>query len=461
MAETKLISITNLLLNPENYRFDPVSSQKEAIEVMLNEQKDKLYRLAEDILKNGLNPSEKIQVVESELKNRFLILEGNRRITALKILNNPEIIQENLKYYKKFRKLAIDNESNIITEIECYVHDSSDDAKKWILLKHTGENGGIGVVNWDTRQKRRFENEGATKGYKLIEYLKDINPKEKDYLDTVKITNLDRLLDDPDVRLYLDVGFDKSGINLPENEGLFLKKVNLIIDTINKREFNVKDIYYKTDRKTFIDKINSILVSKTKNSIDENPNSSNSSSNKSPNFDINNSADNSETNLDSKKKDSSKSTNPKPKKNPTTRKTLIPKNCNFVIDTPKINCLYQELQKIDVEKFKNTVSVSFRVFVELSLDIYIEKNNLNSVTKDSPLKRKAQEIANDLEKNKGVDKHLLKGIRASVTGIHSLFSIDTWHAYVHNGKFSATKENLIITWNNIQPFLEKLWENSQ
>lgn len=50
----KTIKLTSLFVNTENYRFEPLSSQKEAIDKMVEDQEDKLYSLVDDILLMGL-----------------------------------------------------------------------------------------------------------------------------------------------------------------------------------------------------------------------------------------------------------------------------------------------------------------------------------------------------------------------------------------------------------------------
>ena len=58
MSHTKqFIKIKDLLVNPKNFRFEPVKNQKEALTVMLKEMKQKIKKLAEDITKNGLASS--------------------------------------------------------------------------------------------------------------------------------------------------------------------------------------------------------------------------------------------------------------------------------------------------------------------------------------------------------------------------------------------------------------------
>lgn len=86
--EYKQINVTELLLNPENPQFNPVKHQTEAISAMVEDQKEKLSTLAEHIIDNGLNPTDIILV--RPFQKQWLVLEGNRRVTALKLVNEPD-----------------------------------------------------------------------------------------------------------------------------------------------------------------------------------------------------------------------------------------------------------------------------------------------------------------------------------------------------------------------------------
>src|SRR5437879_6010052 len=135
MATTKKVKINDLLVNTENYRFEPVSSQKEAIDKMVDDQGEKLYNLAEHILKNGFNPNDKVQaVVSNHDLSKFNVLEGNRRTVTVKLLLTPELI-DNTKHSslkKKFKKLHEENKRHLIKEIECTIYENPAEADIWI-----------------------------------------------------------------------------------------------------------------------------------------------------------------------------------------------------------------------------------------------------------------------------------------------------------------------------------------
>ena len=444
MVRVKDIRLTDLHVNTENYRFEPVASQKEAIDRLIDDQADKLYALAAHIVENGLNPNDRVQVTTSNHdKTKFNVLEGNRRIVALKLLNNPDLIDggKHSPLKKKFRKLHNKSKSQVITELECTLYDDPVEADKWIKLKHAGQSEGVGTVAWNAQQVQRFEEkvEGkssiALQTITILHNSPDVPTDIKRNLADLKITNLDRLLSDPDVRDFLGIEINNGIIQSEVAEKEVIKGLSQVVKDLLNPNFKVKQIYTKEDRNDYIKHFSKPSKPDTNNKAL-----------KPWQFNGTPSAPTSK----------SKS---KARPNPTGRSTLIPKTCVLKVKNPKVNAIYHELQKLKIENFTNAAAVSLRVFVELSLDCYIEENRLTTANIDSPLLKKVAEVANHLEANKLADRHICKGIRSSTNNENDLLGIKTWHAYVHNPKFSPAAPNLVITWDNIQTFIERVWGN--
>jgi hypothetical protein len=130
------IDLMNLFINIENPRFEMVGNQRDAINIMLEDQRDKLIKLAEDIVDNGLNPSELIIVTPHETDDsRFVVMEGNRRITALKLLSTPELIPEKYKsMLKRFKQLRDSFLRHPIEKVPSVIFDNVEQAYRWIKL---------------------------------------------------------------------------------------------------------------------------------------------------------------------------------------------------------------------------------------------------------------------------------------------------------------------------------------
>ncbi len=450
MAKIKTIKLTDLQVNTENYRFEPVASQKEAIDTMVIDQGDKIFKLAEHIVLNGLNPNDKIQtVLSSHYKTKYNVVEGNRRTVALKLLNNPDLLDghHHGSLKKKFRKLHDDNKSAIISNVECTIYDSPAEADKWIKLKHAGQLDGIGTVTWTASQVDRFEEkvEGKSslvlQAIKLLEKSANTPTKVKSDLKQLKSSNLERLISDPTVRSYLGIEVNNGILQSKVEEIEVVKGLSYITKDLLTPNFNVKKIYTKQDRVDYIKSIPKAHQPDTKVKAKK-PWQFNITTTPNP------------------------IPQPKPKPNPKDRDILIPKTCLLKIKNPKVNSLYHELQKLSLGKFTNVAAIAFRAFIENSMDCYIEENMVthtkdgrSTLDKYSPFITKVLEVANHLESKKLADAHLCKGIRSAANNKNDLLGIETLHAYVHNAKFSAIASNLVITWDNIQPFVEKVWTN--
>jgi hypothetical protein len=444
MPSTKIIPVVDLNVNTENYRFEPVASQKEAIDRMVENQGDKLYNLAKDILENGLNPNDKVQIaISSHDKTKFNVLEGNRRVVSLKLLLNPELIDDPARspLKNKFKKLHDDHKSKLIQEIECTVYDSPAEADKWIKLKHAGENEGVGTVTWTSQQIDRFnekvENKSsiALQTIKILQNSTEVPHTIKARLSNLKTTNLDRLISDPDVRDFLGIELNNGIIQSHISEKEVVKGLTQVAEDLLDPNFNVKKIYTKQDRKDYLKGFN--------------PKSK-------PNTSIQAlkpwQAPTSVTGF--------KTATSKPY--PAYRKVLIPKKCIIKISNSKVNKIYHELQKLDVTKFTNSAAVLLRVFVESSIDCYSTKHNLPTVQGRSflKLKDKAKNVVADLQKKNLASKAVCKGILAALNNKDNVLGIDTMHAYVHNINFSPTPKDLTTAWDNVEEFVKKLWENT-
>lgn len=446
MAKTKNIKLVDLQVNTENYRFEPMAGQKDAIDKLVDDQADKLYNLAEHIVQNGLNPNDRIQVAPSSLDpSKYNVMEGNRRTVAMKLLINPDLIdnQKHSNLKKKFKKLHEANSRNLIKSVECTVYDSPADADKWIKLKHAGESDGVGTVRWLAQQVQRFEEkvEGkssiALQTIKLLQQSTDVPANIKSELSELKVTNLDRLLSDPDVRDMLGIEINGGIIQSDLEEKEVVKGLAQVATHLLDPKFNVKKIYTKQDRKDYIKKF-------PKTSI---PNASAKA--KKP-WQFNNS--------------STTGTNPgkKTRATPKDRKTLIPRSCVIKITKPKVNNIYYELLKLDVNNYTNACAVLLRVFFELSVDTYIEDNGLATLSaakSGMDFQQKVFQVASHLESKKLADTAICKGIRVSAKDSNGILGIDTWHAYVHNNRFSPSPSSLRLTWDGVQDFMVILWNN--
>lgn len=374
--EKIILNINDIFLDNQNPRLNTIyEQQEESIKELLKLSEEKIYNLIVDISENGLNPFENIGVTKE--KNRYIVLEGNRRICALKILKNHELIKKiNLNLYKKISKFKTN-----IDKIEVIYFQNREKANEWIKLLHTGENLGKGRVSWNNKNKRLFD----------LRNSRPLNPVEKfvntfyknstlsdeflEKMGNLKLTNLERTISDPNIKEAL--GIEKIGNNKYNFDNVNIDVADKLMFDMIARKPKVAEIYNKDNRKEYLEKILKIDIPKEVISTNLNNNredifkeSQNISQEDNKN-EKNNIFTNEQINTELKV--------PLKKSNPhtVTRKSLIPKKVILKIDDPKLNNLYIELKNCNINEFPTLIGCSFRIFLELSIDEYLSKCGLN------------------------------------------------------------------------------------
>ena len=142
MAETIATTPANLLVDVENPRLpQPNVGQRDAQRAIARDQQRKLLALAKDIVQYGLNPAEFpiVMPLRDDLK-RFVVLEGNRRLIALKALENPEWLVGAADHVvvAAMRKLSSAYQQAPIESIQCLSVKTREEAQHWIGIDQRG-----------------------------------------------------------------------------------------------------------------------------------------------------------------------------------------------------------------------------------------------------------------------------------------------------------------------------------
>ena len=450
--ESKIIKVTNLFIDLDNYRFEHQTSQVEAINKMVDVYKGDLYNLAVDILEYGLNPTDMPLVIKTPTDdNKFIVMEGNRRITTLKILLNPNLIDnKHQALKKKFIKLADENQNNVIRSLECGICLDRKEANLWIERKHSNGLHGIGTQQWNAIQKQRFEE--ATKGktsmaLQVINMLMEANTvdeKFKNQLEDIKVTNLQRLISDPDVRKLLGISLLKGRLASNTKKDVVTKALTVVLTDMMNKDFKVSKIYKKEDRERYIHNLLDGSINPT------------SVTNDTATWDF-------VTPQTVKQESESVLSEPVAVAPIKVRGTLVPKEYNLPVTDDRILKIFLEMKGLSVKKYVNTAAIMLRIFLEMSVDVYIETFNLlkpgkiTSSKSGKNLLEKLQTVIEHLKANKEANIDMTKGMEFAMNNNISPLSPETLNSYVHNYRFSPMPESLIAEWDNVHPFFECLW----
>lgn len=473
MSRRLTISLSNLYLDLQNPRYEQQQSQNEALNTIAGEQKGKLLVLLKDILENGLNPSDIPIVMPDPTKgNGYVVLEGNRRIAALKLFKKPRILA-NVTIRQRYSKLHDEYKNKNIKSVECLIVNSREEANLWIERKHEGEMSGAGTVRWNSVQASRFRASKSgkdTKVLQLIDFMRVASEGDMIFaeeISKVSATNLERFLSTPDVRVALGLEFNNGEFSSRYEWSEVLKGLKAIVRRFNREDFSVRDIYHKEDRMVFIGRIpvdelpdkskRTEYAWKLKEFVGGGMSGSTTNSGTDENVD---------QNVDSNVTTSSTGETvgeERQEERPTSRNTFLPDSLTLTIPNDRINRIYSELKLLSHNSMTNTCAVMLRVFLELSADCYLEqcgllKDGVLSGSRAGDLKSKINMVIKHLCDKSYMDDAKAKGIRDEINAKQGAYSVDTLNAYVHNLDFNPKPENLMIAWDNIQPFVIAMWK---
>jgi len=208
----QLIDLARLHLDEANPRHEPVSGERKLIAAVLGKEGAKTLRLAADIAAFGLSPID-IALVMANGDGTYTVLEGNRRLTSLKLLEDPSLAPDP-SYEAKFRALKAAMKVPPITQLMCHEVADRAEAQHWLVLRHAGEAEGASVVDWDSEASTRFFGKSGTQtalALLIIDGLTAAHPAntklvaDLDKIRRGKPTTLGRLPKDGKVRALLGI----------------------------------------------------------------------------------------------------------------------------------------------------------------------------------------------------------------------------------------------------------------
>lgn len=462
-------SVTFLLLDPYNPRIpegDTELSQRDLIADLV--ENEKIYELAKSITDNGYYPVEALITVEEDGKK--YVLEGNRRLAALKLLISPESGPSASE--RRFRALSNRLDPNSIKKVKVIRAPSREVAAPVIMSKHTRNQ----VESWSPLMQAKFYHNLVKRGLTVDDIADQYNIQISEITDALQrsmmysvacsldlpedvarkvqnprefpITNLDRLYKNPKVNKFLGISFNES---------------KQLIGSVDPEEFK------KGFSKIVTDIAEGSVHSRSLNTTKEMDKYLSSFGERTPNL---------------KKKGSftsvtilrSKTKPPTIKQKLQTKRmvakpippALIPGTFSCDVNNQRINDVFNELKKLRVAQFPNAVGLMFRSLLEMSLGYYLDRTeNLVKITEKERGKRKGNlpddwhpslkdmlNFITDKNTNMITNGNLLKALRTLIHQRNELISVDTLNLFVHNQHFHPNEETLRSFWAQLQGLFE-------
>ncbi|WP_183096779.1 ParB N-terminal domain-containing protein, partial [Brenneria goodwinii] len=180
------LSVSNLRLDKENPRipsYITIRTTKDILNYLF--QNERIERLAHKIVEKGFISHDPIYVVKEG--ENYVVVEGNRRVSALKCLIDPELVPSPAKR----RKIELYKNrlgSDLIEKIDVFVAPSRRAVENVLFELHAE-----GKLQWSRQQKNKFiASIGIDSGESIQDIAERFNVKVTEIQDSVQEYLLER-----------------------------------------------------------------------------------------------------------------------------------------------------------------------------------------------------------------------------------------------------------------------------
>jgi hypothetical protein len=376
--ERKQFDVTGLKVDPFNPRVSGIRPHDIDQPLLLNHfvKNYDVYTLAKSIADNGFFPDEVIIIFREDEMNRY-VLEGNRRVAALKLLLNPDAAPEEDR--GKFRRLSNSVDRSLLKKVQAVVAPSREAAtpiiiekhthatfKPWSVLMEAGYVGNIVERSPEEQEKLKEMNIDLSRFIKMHNMYKLACSLElpEDVADSLRnkekfpFTTVERLYNYPQIRKVLGISDDLKEIS--DRRRFETLYENILTDIARKKE-DSRSLDKDTDRERYAKELGDKLVPSK-----ETPRPTTV-------------AEMLEQTEKRREEFGKKETEPRGRSRRESR-GIIPSSFAFRLDQgASVKKLCDELKKMPVKDYPNASAASFRVLLEKSLRLFLKMNRVRTI----------------------------------------------------------------------------------
>ncbi len=436
----EVISLEALLVNAANDRHGDLKAEEAAIVWLLKNKKEQMKNLARDIVERG-------EVYERPLVSpdgdHFMVWDGNRRVTCLKLLSEPgRATTDLIEFFADLRRKC----ARPIWEIvQCQVETDLERIDEILYRRHTGAQKGVGQSDWDDRAKANFV--GRTGKHQKINIAELVEKSFRESGDVEKAqalprSNFNRLLSGEATRNRVGLSLTSKGLYFTHDPEDVMATLHRIADDMCARRVVLGDIWDNSAKMRYLDMLEQDNLLPNQDNLLVSPQAFKASAVRPRGKGA------------SAKVGGVATTTVKPHAQ---RKTLIPSDVDFKLkwssSAQRIKSIWGELQfNLTFDRHVNAISVLLRVLVEVSTDLCIKDAGIDTVHRNDKLSTKIEKTANFLLDRKIIDEKYFREIKKLSHG-ERIISSDTMHRYVHSTTLAPSPDHLVAIWDTMAQYV--------
>jgi len=427
----RLLPISSLVVHRANDRHGELENETAAMAWLFNNRERHMRKLAADIVDQG-GVYEPPLVIPKD--GRFIVFDGNRRITCLKVLGDPRKAPNNeLQQY--FSDLKRKWKGRFPDKISCQVETDPDRVDEILFRRHTGSQSGMGQSTWDDRMKRNFVERTGKGGVLNIADEIERRLKNSNMLPSngkIPRSTLNRLLSSEAFRNRLGFSVVKGRFELTYDENAVMAALKRVADDLASKRVVLGDLWDVDGKQRYLGQLEAERVLPT-----------------------------SAQHISKEKKPAKPTPVATLKIEPPSTKPIVQKNLIPHLDygvawagrLHRQHAIWQELQyELQLERHPNAIAVLLRVLLELSVTNYIDQAKPQSIHPNDNLGARIIKVAEDMN-TKGKITHKYLGELRKLQQQDRLLSTDTMNRYVHSTDFSPSPDHMKAIWGSLSNYI--------
>lgn len=449
------VAVEDIMLDVHNARIRAGADQNDCIRRILR-KRDQFLAICESIAKDGLTT---MPILASPNEDgTYTVKDGNRRTTALKLLNNPALCPEQ-DLVPKIAKIAAAHK-NFPSRVDLTVTDNESVMISEVLSRHQGEMAGVGQMGWSAYLRTLYLlNHGHPAEYKRPgQYALWAEGQGIFVEDEFPITNLQRFFSIGNLQL---LGFDidtndELCLNLPQATARQIA-TKVVGDFGGGKSVN--EVFTPDQARRYIDQVRTsaglppamqVATPAPVSGAPQQPPPSSPTSTSPP------------SNGAVMSPPATAALPPRAPATPSTsaadrKKVFGARSPGIAIPAtghPKEQTLVAELRALDVSKFPLAATMLTRALIELSDLHYRTTNSLQDQgTLSKNIKKSAQHMLSNGKLN-GSEEDMVKRLCNS-SG--AMIEIETLQKMVHRSTHNLDRQFVNTLWDNIGCFVKACW----
>lgn len=416
------LEVETLLVNQANDRHGEVGSEDLAIAELFRLHDAQMRNLAADIASVGAVYDPPLVM---PFADRFVVFDGNRRVTCLKLLTDPaRAPTADLQAY--FARLCDGMDGDVPNQLVCQIEDDRNLIDSILFRRHTGSQGGVGQLAWNDRAKLNFvertgRGEGVNVASEVDRLLTDANRLPD---GNIPWSTLTRLLSSEEFRNRTGISTAGRRFRLIHEHGAVTDALHRIAQDLASQRVTLGDLWNNAGKRAYLNRLQDEGILPVENERLPEP---------------------------VIVAGAPRRARPNPPPRPV-QTTFVPGDAphiQWLAAQQRARSIWEELQTLSLRDHPNATSALMRILLELAVEGYVAEHGL--VVPDN-LSRKVGAVSNHLLGRQIIDRAYFDELERMRLN-DQLISIASMQRYVHSPDFGPMENELRIYWMRLGRFL--------